>query len=259
MTKRQLQLVRNARIYAVCGVMLCIALGVSLLAGRSNKESLQVDEETNRVLEEFEHQKVVNTLEVIETLASKKISTPTEPQNQLEYPFNTMSHDWSSEDIEGFVFHEIANECKKSGGYFPVEVQMYTFNICKQYNFDYEVVFALIERESHCVWDAIGDDGVSFGYMQIYEIWHVEDMERLECLDLLNPYQNILVGIDYLAQLSERYEAIEDVLAAYNYGSTGAKKYLWNNEIHWYEYNEKIIKRAKELKQEACEFLGMEE
>ena len=39
---------------------------------------------------------------------------------QYEYPYNTMSQDWSGDQVEGFYYHEITEECKKAGGQFPV-------------------------------------------------------------------------------------------------------------------------------------------
>lgn len=75
---------------------------------------------------------------------------------QYEYPYNTMSQDWSGDQVEGFYYHEITEECKKAGGQFPVIMQVYTYIICEQNDVDYEMVFALIERESKCVWNADG-------------------------------------------------------------------------------------------------------
>lgn len=76
-----------------------------------------------------------------------------------EYPFNTMSQDWSGEDMEGFCYHEISDECKAAGGKFPVMAQIYTYIVCQNYGVDYEMVFALIEQESECNWNASGDGG----------------------------------------------------------------------------------------------------
>lgn len=80
---------------------------------------------------------------------------------QYEYPYNTMSQDWSGDQVEGFYYHEITEECKKAGGQFPVIMQVYTYIICEQNDVDYEMVFALIERESKCVWNADGGGGKS--------------------------------------------------------------------------------------------------
>lgn len=97
---------------------------------------------------------------------------------QYEYPYNTMSQDWSGDQVEGFYYHEITEECKKAGGQFPVIMQVYTYIICEQNDVDYEMVFALIERESKCVWNAAGDGGEPVGLMQIAEKWQQERMKR---------------------------------------------------------------------------------
>ena len=91
---------------------------------------------------------------------------------------------------------------------------------------------------------------LTIGYMQIYEECHRDRMERLNVTDLTNPYQNVLVGIDYLSELIERYGTIQDALAAYNYGEQGAKQHLWKNGIYVYEYNQTIMSRMKEIEEE---------
>lgn len=177
-----------------------------------------------------------------------------ETQGQQDEPdryavFDTMSSDWGGEE-EGFAYHDIPEEYKATGGYFPEKMQCYTYILCKQYGVDYSLVVALIERESSYVFDKVGDDGNSIGYMQIYESAHTDRMERLNCMDLKNPYQNVKVGIDYLAGLIEKYGTVQDALAAYNYGERGARENLWNNGIYVYSYNEGIMSRARELEEE---------
>lgn len=174
-----------------------------------------------------------------------------------EYPFNTMSQDWSGDQVEGFFYHDISEECRAAGGQFPVIMQVYTYILCDQYDVDYEMVFALIEKESKCVWDASGDGGASAGFMQIAEKWNQERMERLNCTDLMQPFQNVKVGIDILSELQEKLKGTVpddqlqyDVLAAYNYGLSGAKQHLWSQGVHEYSYNREIMERAQQLKQE---------
>lgn len=141
-------------------------------------------------------------------------------------------------------------EYSRTGGYFPEKMQVYTYCVCKQYGVRYDLVVALIEKESGYKFDKVGDDGHSIGYMQIYEECHRDRMERLNVTDLTNPYQNVLVGIDYLSELIERYGTIQDALAAYNYGEQGAKQHLWKNGIYVYEYNQTIMSRMKEIEEE---------
>lgn len=168
------------------------------------------------------------------------------------YPFNTMSQDWSTEEVKDFYYHRISEEAAAVGGQMPVVAQVYTYTVCKNYGVDYEIVFALIERESWCKWDEVGDDGESVGYMQIQERWHKDRMERLGVNNLLNPFENICVGVDYLAELYEKTGNWADTLSAYNYGLSGAQKYLWSEGIHEYTYNTGIMERAQQLKNETA-------
>lgn len=81
-----------------------------------------------------------------------------------------------------------------------------------------EIVMAMIERESQFDGDCIGDDGDSYGLMQIQVKWHYERMQRLGCTDLLNPYDNVTVGIDYLCEQLNKYGDMAKALTAYNRG-----------------------------------------
>lgn len=82
-----------------------------------------------------------------------------------------------------------------------------------------QIVMAMIERESDYNITCMGDSGESYGLMQIQPKWHSERMEKLGCTDLLDPYQNVAVGIDYLAELLDRYDGdIVKALVGYNQG-----------------------------------------
>lgn len=151
---------------------------------------------------------------------------------------------------EGFVYYEIPEEYKKAGGSLPEEVQRFIYRICKRDGVRYALILAMIERESGYKADCIGDDGESAGYMQVQEAWHKERMEEKGVTDLLDPYQNIMVGVDYIKELIDKYGTIQDALAAYNYGEKGALRHLWNKGIFQYEYNETIMRRMQEIEGE---------
>ena len=72
--------------------------------------------------------------------------------------------------------------------------------------------------------DVIGDNGDAFGLMQVQPKWHRERMDKLGVTDLLDPYQNVTVALDYLVELLGRDKGLEWALAAYNAGATGANK-----------------------------------
>lgn len=100
------------------------------------------------------------------------------------------------------------------------DLQLHIIETCEAYHIDPAIVMAMIWRESRYNADAVGDSGNSLGLMQIQPYWHGGRMERLGCEDLLDPYQNVVVGIDYLAESIERYDGdIAKALVAYNQGS----------------------------------------
>ncbi len=159
------------------------------------------------------------------------------------------------EKESGYVFDK-PEAYQNAGGYLPKEVQVYIYCLCRDYEVSFPLVLALIEKESGYVFDKLGDDGNSYGYMQIYEKWHTDRMERLNCSDLTNPYQNVTVGIDYLSELLQKYGTEQDALTAYNYGEQGAREHLWSRGIYAYEYNQDILSRAEEIEIELQKIKG---
>lgn len=127
------------------------------------------------------------------------------------------------------------------------ELQIWVFDYCKDKKLNPYLIFAMCERESQYKADAVGDSGRSLGMMQIQEQWHQERMDRLGCTDLLNPYQNVTVGIDILLDLYSKNEDTAWVLMAYNGGVAYADRYYETGNIS--EYAEGIMARAEELKQ----------
>lgn len=100
-----------------------------------------------------------------------------------------------------------------------MDLQLHIIQTCEAYHIDPAIVVAMIYRESGFRADAVGDGGNSLGLMQVQPYWHGERMERLGCEDLLDPYQNVVVGIDYLAECIERYDGdVAKALVAYNQG-----------------------------------------
>ena len=168
----------------------------------------------------------------------------TEAVQQEPYPFNLMSLDWSGEELEGWTRYEVPEDYADHGGCFPECMQQFTYIICKQNGVDYALVLAIIETESGYRWDATSSEG-STGYMQVLAKWHEERMPRLNVDNVENPYFNIMVGVDYLAELQERFDTEAEVLTAYNYGVTGAYQHVWNKGLTDTEYSREV-QQAKE-------------
>lgn len=99
------------------------------------------------------------------------------------------------------------------------ELQEHINQLCDDYNVDMPLVLAIIGQESNYNVHAIGDNGNSLGLMQIQTQHHQARMDRLGVTDLLNPYQNVTVGIDLLAELIGKNNGTEWAVTAYNAGA----------------------------------------
>lgn len=125
------------------------------------------------------------------------------------------------------------------------ELEEYIEAICEPRHICPELIEATIERESR--WNPNAVNGDCKGLMQISERWHRERMERLGVTDLFDPYDNILVGVDYMAELFEKYEDDGMVLMVYN-GDSRAKDLQATGNLS--EYAEWILTRSAELERE---------
>jgi len=131
-------------------------------------------------------------------------------------------------------------------GELPEDIQIYTHEICEQYGVSTEVVFAIMQYESRFNSEAVGDNGQSFGYMQVMEKWHVDRMKKLGVSDLKNPEENILVAVDYLSELKQIYGDMTSVLMAYNCGPTTAQK-LWKQGIWQTGYTREVLQCSENI------------
>ena len=132
----------------------------------------------------------------------------------------------------------------------PLDDDLQRFIISKamEYDIDPAIVMGMIYRESTYRADVIGDSGRSFGLMQIQKRWHKARMERLGVTDLLDPYQNVTVGIDILAGHIDSWGGnVEMALVAYNMGGEGAKKNCFDKGIYSSKYSRAVLAKAEEL------------
>ena len=178
-----------------------------------------------------------------------------DPDNNV-YPYSLMGTDWETEIYEqGWRYYEIPSAYKLTGGMFPEVAQVYLWGICQDAGVDYYMVLALIERESGYRYDATGDNGNSKGLMQIYEKFNIDRMEKVGATDLYNPYDNMRVGVDFLAEIQNRYADSNEahcVLMVYNMGASGANN-LWEDGIYSTAYSRQILQRAEDIRQELQE------
>lgn len=104
------------------------------------------------------------------------------------------------------------------------------------------LLIAMIERESGGNPDAINLEGDS-GLMQVSPKWHTDRMVRLGVGNLFDPYENILVGTDYIVELAQQYDDISMVLMCYN-GTPESEAFERNAAGEFTEYASWIMQRA---------------
>lgn len=122
----------------------------------------------------------------------------------------------------------------------PEAYESYVCEVCAEYGLDPAVVFAVMWQESRFQADAIGDHGQSHGIMQIKRCWHEERIRRLGVNDLLDEWQAVWVGCDYLAELIGAYGSYRDALTAYRYGDL---------TITGEDYAGIVLRKAEEIRQ----------
>lgn len=146
---------------------------------------------------------------------------------------------------EGDVEEDFENEKIESAlyenGYFRSDVpldgdtQALLHSACEEAGITYELALAVIRKETEFQ-NVMGDNGNSYGYMQIQPRWHEDRMERLGVTDLTDPYSNFCVGCDFLSELLSKY-TLEEALTAYNSGKPGKSEYATSVINYMDEYN----------------------
>ncbi len=172
-------------------------------------------------------------------------------ESETLYGYECPVTDWSVYDFTGFAEYSIPADYVRYGGAFPLCLQAYTYIKCREYGVDYALILAMIETESSYKPYAISYDGKCKGFMQINPGFHADRMERIGAADLFNPYDNIAVGVDFIAELLHKYDYNTlKALAAYNMGATGAYRNLWSKGIYEYSYTDKVTHKAQRINNE---------
>lgn len=125
------------------------------------------------------------------------------------------------------------------------DLQDHIFAMCEKKNVDPIIIIAMIYRESSYNPSNMGDNGMSYGLMQIQPKWHQARMDRLGCTDLLDPYQNVTVGIDLFGDFMSLGKGVEWALMAYNDGGAEADRKAAEGIIT--SYVTRVLQTVKDL------------
>ena len=129
---------------------------------------------------------------------------------------------------------------------YPVDLdadlQRYIIETCEEYTINPSIIIAMCFYESSFNIDAIGDNGAGMGLMGINPRWCWPEMEKLNCPDMRDPYQNVTVGIDIFAQKLAKYDGNPEMaLMSYNAGDAGAHRLWFNKGIYSTTYSSNIM------------------
>ena len=128
------------------------------------------------------------------------------------------------------------------------DLQRYIIETCEEYTINPSIIIAMCFYESSFNADAIGDNGAGMGLMGINPRWCWPEMEKLNCPDMRDPYQNVTVGIDIFAQKLAKYDGNPEMaLMSYNAGDAGAHRLWFNKGIYSTTYSSNIMNMSWDL------------
>ena len=128
------------------------------------------------------------------------------------------------------------------------DLQRYIIETCEEYTITPSIIIAMCFYESSFNADAIGDNGAGMGLMGINPRWCWPEMEKLNCPDMRDPYQNVTVGIDIFAQKLAKYDGnTEMALMSYNAGDAGAHRLWFDKGIYSTTYSSNIMNMSLAL------------
>ena len=128
--------------------------------------------------------------------------------------------------------------------------QKYIDGKCKSYGISTNVVMGCIRTESNFQTQIMGDNGKAYGLMQVQKQWHKARMKKVGATNLLDPYDNVAVGIDYLAELYKIYNGNwHKALMAYNGGHAYCKRRVRAGLVNS-PYSRRVMNYAEDFKKE---------
>ncbi len=162
---------------------------------------------------------------------------------------------WKIEEVSAIEITEETVETVEKVTFYDVplseDLQLHIFEECEKYNIAPAIIIAMIEKESSFDASAIGDGGDSYGLMQLQPQWTEiqEIMDEVGCTDLLDPFQNVSVGIRWVAQIRDTNSDVYWVLMRYNGGTGHANEGCATG--NYSDYAIEIVQRASEIEQAA--------
>jgi hypothetical protein len=121
------------------------------------------------------------------------------------------------------------------------QINNYVDTISSAYDVDPYLIMSVIQQESEYLPKA--QNGNCVGLMQVSQYWHSKRAQKLGVTNFYDPHDNILLGVDYIAELLNTYKDPSLVLMLYNMDHQMAFKLYSQGRTT--DYAKKIIARAE--------------
>lgn len=128
----------------------------------------------------------------------------------------------------------------------PQDVAEISEELGAQYDICPELIQAICFKESSFQTDA--ENGGCVGMMQVSPGWHRDRMDRLGVTDMFDARSNMMVGVDYLAELIGEYEDVSIALMMYNGDSSVEDVLAGSEDVS--AYADEILALSEELERE---------
>lgn len=102
---------------------------------------------------------------------------------------------------------------------FDADFQEAIYKLCEKYEINFELILAVIKTESRFHTDSVGDNGASYGLMQIQPKWWQKLADERQ-LNIYEPIDNVEIGIILLTEFMKANEGdLNKALKQYNSGN----------------------------------------
>lgn len=170
---------------------LCIIFPFTLIFGNYKEQNNLIIETPDEIVYE-----VTNTFPMqTKTVVNDKTTSVTTP---VMLPENTEGKSIDLHFFDDFIKDYLTEE---QASIFTEDFITTFLTVCEEQDIDPWLAIAVIEHESSFIPDAVASDNRHFGLMQLSEKYHMDKIIEIGGNDILDPEDNITVGISYLAEI----------------------------------------------------------
>jgi soluble lytic murein transglycosylase-like protein len=123
-------------------------------------------------------------------------------------------------------------------------INNYVREIAAKYKIEPELIMSIIQQESE--YNPRATTGNCLGLMQVSSRWHKERASKLGITNFYDPYGNILLGVDYMSELLNKYKDPRLALMVYNMNQKTAIDMYKKGKIS--SYAKTVLDRAQKYK-----------